>query len=175
MGEHMSISNNNQKKLMVRGALLLAMAICFQGIRLFIPLPPMAGMFVIGSLVNMTLIVAVKYAGMMPALLMSCLLPIIGFFQGQLAVPIVVPVVALGNIMLVLCCQYFWHNKLLWLAPLFKTAVLYLGTFLVLKYFVIPVPVATMIVFVMSWPQVITATIGLILARQLMKKLPLVD
>lgn len=171
----MNTSNNNQKKLMVRGALLLAMAICFQGIRLLIPLPPMVGMFVIGSLVNMTLIVGVKYAGTMPALLMSCLLPIIAFFQGQLAVPIVVPVVALGNIMLVLCCQQFWHNKLLWLTPLLKTAVLYVGTFLVLKCFVIPAPVATMIVFVMSWPQVITATIGLILARQLMKKLPLVD
>lgn len=171
----MNTSNHNQKKLMVRGALLLAMAICFQGIRLLIPLPPMVGMFLIGSLVNMTLIVAVKNAGMMSALLMSCLLPIVAFFQGQLAIPIVVPVVALGNIVLVLCCQQFWHNKLLWLAPLLKTAVLYIGTFLVLKCFVIPAPVATMILFVMSWPQIMTAVIGLILARQLMKKLPLVD
>ncbi len=171
----MNTSTDNQKKLMVRGALLLAMAICFQGIRLIIPLPPMVGMFLIGSLVNMTLIVAVKYAGMMPALLMSCLLPIIAFFQGQLAIPIVVPVVALGNIVLVLCCQLFWHKKLLWLTPLFKTAVLYVGTFLILKCFVIPVSVATMILFIMSWPQVITAIIGLILARQLIKKLSLGD
>ncbi|MDF2565079.1 MAG: hypothetical protein K0Q53_1474 [Massilibacillus sp.] len=169
----MNTSTDNQKKLMVRGALLLAMAICFQGIRLIVPLPPMVGMFLIGSLVNMTLIVAVKYAGMMPALLMSCLLPIIAFFQGQLAIPIVVPVVALGNIVLVLCCQLFWHKKLLWLMPLFKTAVLYVGTFLILKCFVIPVPVAAMILLVMSWPQVITAIIGLILARQLIKKLSL--
>lgn len=171
----MHTSKNNQRKLLVRGALLLAAAICFQSLRLIFPLPPMAGMFIIGSLVNMTLVVAVRSAGFMPALLISFLSPIIGFFQGQLAIPVFIPVVVLGNIVLIFFCQQFWHRKFLWLAPIFKTVMLYAGTMVVLQCFAIPEKVTQVILFMMSWPQIITGIIGLMLARQLLKRLAWFD
>lgn len=167
----MNTSRNNQRKSLVRGAVLLAIAICFQGLRLVFPLPPLAGMFIIGSLVNMTLVIAVRSAGIKPTLLISFLLPIIAFFQGQLAVPIFIPVVALGNMVFVFVCQQFWQKKLLWLAPVFKAAILYVGTLLVLYCFAIPEKVAQVLLLMMSWPQIVTGIIGLMLARQLVRRL----
>ncbi len=119
----------------------------------------------------MTLVIAVRSAGLMPALLISFLLPIVGFFQGQLAVPVLIPVVALGNMVLVLVCQQFWQRKFLWLAPVFKAAILYIGALLVLYCFAIPEKVAQVLLIMMSWPQVVTGIIGLMLARQLVRKL----
>ena len=56
-------------KTLVRGAMLIALTVVLQSLRLFIPLPPMASMFFIGTLVNMMLAVTVRLAGLKPALL----------------------------------------------------------------------------------------------------------
>ena len=62
-------------KTLVRGAMLIALTVVLQSLRLFIPLPPMASMFFIGTLVNMMLAVTVRLAGLKPALLAVVLLP----------------------------------------------------------------------------------------------------
>ena len=51
-------------KTLVRGAMLIALTVVLQSLRLFIPLPPMASMFFIGTLVNMMLAVTVRLAGL---------------------------------------------------------------------------------------------------------------
>ena len=84
-------------KTLVRGAMLIALTVVLQSLRLFIPLPPVASMFFIGTLVNMMLAVTVRLAGLKPALLAVVLLPFFAYLQGQLPIPLLIPVVIGGN------------------------------------------------------------------------------
>ena len=68
-------------KTLVRGAMLIALTVVLQSLRLFIPLPPMASMFCIGTLVNMMLAVTVRLAGLKPALLAVVLLPFFAYLH----------------------------------------------------------------------------------------------
>lgn len=70
-------------KTLVRGAMLIALTVVLQSLRLFIPLPPMASMFFIGTLVNMMLAVTVRLAGLKPALLAVVLLPFLHICRGS--------------------------------------------------------------------------------------------
>lgn len=164
--------NNFMRQRLLRGALLLALAIIFQGLRLLLPLPPVGGMFLIGSLVNMMLLLAVQYAGVVPAIIMGILLPSIAFLQGQLVLPLLVPIVAGGNVIFCLMYYYFKDKFVVWLIPLAKVLVLYIGTMLLLNWLVIPDKFATMVLFMMSWPQIITGIIGICLARNISNRLP---
>ena len=93
-------------KTLVRGAMLIALTVVLQSLRLFIPLPPMASMFFIGTLVNMMLAVTVRLAGLKPALLAVVLLPFFAYLQGQLPIPLLIPVVIGGNAVFVLICHW---------------------------------------------------------------------
>ena len=95
-------------KTLVRGAMLIALTVVLQSLRLFIPLPPMASMFFIGTLVNMMLAVTVRLAGLKPALLAVVLLPFFAYLQGQLPIPLLIPVVTGGNA--VLCLSAIGHG-----------------------------------------------------------------
>lgn len=159
--------------MLVRGALLFALALLFQGIRLIVPLPPMVGMFVIGSLVNATLVLAVRYTGLLPALVMANLLPLVAFMQGQLVLFLLVPVVAAGNLILVLFCHYFWNQYSIMIVPPMKALTLYIGCFFMIKVFAIAAPLADMISLLMSWPQLVTGALGIFLARQMEKRIAL--
>lgn len=163
----------DKKATVVRGALLLALALVFQGLRLLFPLPPLLGMFLIGSLVNLTLILAIWHAGLLPALLMSALLPIAAFMQGQLALPLLIPVVIVGNIAFVLLCHIGRSHYFIWCAPLGKVLVLYVGASFILRYFAISPQVAEVLLLAMGWPQIVTAGIGLGMALWLSRRLPL--
>lgn len=163
----------NKKIIVIRGALFFAIALLFQGLRLLVPLPPMFSMFLIGSLVNMALILTVLYCGRGIAILTGCLLPLAAFFQGQLAIVFLIPLVAIANVVLVVLVDYLWQwRRLLWLAPLVKALILYGGVMFIIEMFQITAQTAAAISFVMSWPQLITATTGLILAGYVDKKIP---
>lgn len=152
---------------LTRGALFLAMALVFQSLRLLIPLPPIIGMFLIGSLVNATLALAARYAGLSPAALMAALLPAVGFLQGQLAIFPLVPVAAAGNLVVVFFAARLWNSPLLWCAPPMKALVLYGGCLLLVRLLELAPGVASVALTVMSWPQLITAALGLFAARQI--------
>ena len=111
-------------KTLVRGAMLIALTVVLQSLRLFIPLPPMVSMFFIGTLVNMMLAVTVRLAGLKPALLAVVLLPFFAYLQGQLPIPLLIPVVIGGNAVFVLICHWAWHRGLM-LAPLAKTICMF--------------------------------------------------
>lgn len=97
-------------KTLVRGAMLIALTVVLQSLRLFIPLPPMASMFFIGTLVNMMLAVTVRLAGLKPALLAVVLLPFFAYLQGQLPIPLLIPVVIGGNAVFVLICHWLYDG-----------------------------------------------------------------
>ncbi len=91
--------------------------------------------------------------------------------QGQLPVVLMIPVVALGNAVYILMAGKFKQSKLVYVSPLVKAVLLYVGTWLVVNTIGMPAPVSGMILFMMSWPQIVTGAIGLFLANKVYKYL----
>lgn len=156
-------------KTLVRGAMLIALTVVLQSLRLFIPLPLMASMFFIGTLVNMMLAVTVRLAGLKPALLAVVLLPFFAYLQGQLPIPLLIPVVIGGNAVFVLICHWAWHRGLM-LAPLVKTICMLTSSLVLLKVLALPEKMIFAIGFMMSWPQMVTGICGILLARLITKR-----
>ena len=154
---------------LVRGAMLIALTVVLQSLRLIIPLPPMASMFIIGTLVNMMLAVTVRLAGLKPALLAVALLPFFAYIQGQLPILLLIPVVIGGNAVFVLICHWAWRRGLM-LAPLVKTICMFTSSLLLLKILVLPEKMVFAIGFMMGWPQMVTGMAGIILARLIVKR-----
>ena len=155
-------------KTLVRGAMLIALTVVLQSLRLFIPLPPMASMFFIGTLVNMMLAVTVRLAGLKPALLAVVLLPFFAYLQGQLPIPLLIPVV-IGGAVFVLICHWAWHRGLM-LAPLAKTICMFTSSLVLLKVLALPEKMVFAIGFMMGWPQMVTGICGILLARLITKR-----
>ena len=139
-------------KTLVRGAMLIALTVVLQSLRLFIPLPPMASMFFIGTLVNMMLAVTVRLAGLKPALLAVVLLPFFAYLQGQLPIPLLIPVVIGGNAAFVLICHWAWHRRLM-LAPLPKTICMFPSSLVLFTVLLRPDKMEFAFVFMLGWPQ----------------------
>lgn len=156
-------------KTLVRGAMLIALTVVLQSLRLFIPLPLMASMFFIGTLVNMMLAVTVRLVGLKPALLAVVLLPFFAYLQGQLPIPLLIPVVIGGNTVFVLICHWAWHRGLM-LAPLAKTICMFTSSLVLLKVLALPEKMVFAIGFMMGWPQMVTGICGILLARVITKR-----
>lgn len=156
-------------KTLVRGAMLIALTVVLQSLRLFIPLPPIASMFFIGTLVNMMLAITVRLAGLKPALLAVVLLPFLAYLQGQLPIPLLIPVVTGGNAVFVLICHWAWHRGLM-LAPLAKTICMFTSSLVLLKVLALPEKMVFAIGFMMGWPQMVTGICGILLARLITKR-----
>ncbi len=156
-------------KTLVRGAMLIAIAVILQSLRLLIPLPPMISMFFIGSLVNMMLAVTVRLAGLKPALLAVFILPVFAYLQGQLPIPLLIPVVIGGNAVFVLICHWTWRHGL-FLAPLAKTICMFTSSLVLLKVLALPDKLVFAIGFMMGWPQMVTGIIGIVLARIIVRR-----
>lgn len=71
------MKNNNW----VRGAMLLAVGLVLQALRLVIPMPPMWTVFVVGTLVNMVLVLAARTVGLWPSVMIAVLLPVMAYFS----------------------------------------------------------------------------------------------
>ena len=145
------MKNNNW----VRGAMLLAVGLVLQALRLVIPMPPMWTVFVVGTLVNMVLVLAARTVGLWPSVMIAVLLP----------------VVAVGNLVMVYLCARFWGKGIIIAAPLFKTFILYCSSLFVLWLVAVPEKLALFILFIMGWPQMITGILGLVLAYKLHKRI----
>ncbi|MEN6413224.1 MAG: hypothetical protein ABFC84_10790 [Veillonellales bacterium] len=154
-------------KRLARTALLLALTLLFQSLRLLLPLPVFATTFIIGSLVNACLLVAVETTGLRGALLISLLAPCVAYFQQLLPLPVFILPVAIGNI---LYSRLFWLGgkwkswQSVSLAALGKTLFLYVSFVWLLSFIAIPPKIAAGILFVMSWPQLVTTLAGGFLA-----------
>lgn len=154
---------------LVRGAMLIALTVVLQSIRLVVPLPPMVSMFFIGSMVNMMLAVTVRLAGLKPALLAVAVLPVFAYFQGQLPVPFLIPVVIGGNAVFVLICHWVWRWALM-MAPLAKTICMFTSSLMLLKFLALPDKIVFAVGFMMGWPQMVTGIIGILLARLVVRR-----
>lgn len=156
---------------MVRGALLLALALVLQALRLVLPLPLLLSTFIIGILVHMMLTVTLRLNGRALALLLGLLLPLTAYAQGQLALPLLIPVVWLGNSVFVLALS--WLGQRRWLAPILaagcKAAVMLCLAWIVLSFLQLNNPaVRQAVLFAMSVPQLLTGIGGVLLAERLL-------
>ena len=164
----------NTKKITGVG-LLLAVMIIFQSLRIFIPIPPWINTFVIGSLVNMCLLVTLKKYGFSASLLLGVVAPMVASLQGLLIHPILIFPVALANISyIVLFKTVVTHIN--WVgvglvSGVGKMVVLLTSFYYLLPLLAIPDPMAQILLFVMSWPQIITGFLGVALSFQVEKKL----
>lgn len=163
---------NNRR--MVRGALLVALALALQSLRLVLPLPQPAGTFVIGSLVHMMLALTLKLCGLGTASLLGFLLPLTAYVQGQVLLVFLIPVIWLGNLLFVLLVQCFTGQRRLVLVipPVVKAVVMLGAAWCVVSFVAVPVPaVRKAILFAMSVPQLVTAVLGILLARQVLLRI----
>ena len=90
-----------RSKAMVRGALLIALALVLQSIRIVLPMPQLLSTFVIGTLVHMMMILTLKVVGLPTAFLLGLLLPMSAYLQGQILLPFLIPVVWVGNLLFI--------------------------------------------------------------------------
>lgn len=156
----------NRTGVMTRTALLLAATIILQGLRLIFPIPPQASMFLIGSLVNTCFVLAVLLIGWRAGLLIALVTPFFAYLEGMLPfLPFVVPV-AFANSVFVLACYGArpWKLPGFYGAALLKTIAMYGSFFLFFGIVDFPDTVRHMILFTMSWPQLVTGVIGSTLA-----------
>ena len=163
----------NRVRMLVRGALLLALAVVVQQLRLILPLPTLITTLLIGTVVNAALVLAARFTGLFTAVAMCLALPIIAFLQGQLPLVFLIPIVFIGNFILVILCNKWWVKPILLIAPIAKTSAMYLGAVVLFKIFAVNTPMAKFILIAMSWPQLLTAFFGILLARFLEKRLSL--
>ncbi len=164
----------SNSQIITRTALLLSLTLLFQSLRFFIPLPPFLSIFIIGSLVNASLLIAAQKAGLWPALIIAAVAPVVAYFQGQLPLPVFILPVALGNaayICLFLAGSYWGRTPSLFLATLGKAGLLY-GVFTwFLTFIAIPPKLAAGIMLAMSWPQLVTGGLGGILAYLVVQRI----
>lgn len=168
--------NNKNIQLITRTAMLLAITLLFQQLRLLIG-ATMVSTIIIGSLVNLALFVSAATVGWRGSIFVAVLSPVVAALQGHLPHPLLIPFVAAGNLTLVLVYELAAGKQgnavKQWFAvaaaSLAKTAVLYVAVVLVFVPLILPglnapekllkaMQAALPVSF--SWPQLVTAAIG---------------
>lgn len=161
---------NKAVDFIVRTAILLALAVLLQSLRLFLPVPALVDQYIIGSLVNLCLIVAAVTVGIEGGLVVAILTPLVAFLQNVLPNPIMVPFVALGNaVIVVVVALLYRRNRYVALAvgAICKFLVLYITVVHVaIPLFMpdLPLPAKELMTLKFSWPQLVTASVGGMLA-----------
>ncbi len=164
----------SKQRCLTRAALLLALTLAIQSLRLLIPLPPFATTFLIGSLINACLLVALEKVGLGSASLIGVIVPLSAYFQQMLPLPIFILPVAAGNLIYLFLLQggrKFPVSLRLLAAAAGKGVFLYSFFYWLLLQVHLPAQLASAMLFLMGWPQVATALIGAMLGLYLVQRL----
>lgn len=161
-------------RYLTRSALLLALMVVFQSIRLVIPVPPFVSMFVIGSAVNACLLLAVELIHWRAAFVLAAAAPVVAAWQQVLPSPIfIIPVAAANLVYVLLYATLLKTNR--WLAvggaALFKVLGLYLMIALTLEFAQLPEKLVAVLNMMFSYPQFITGVLGGIFCYLFTRKL----
>ena len=121
----------------------------------------------------MMLVLCVRLNGFTSAVILSILLPVFAYVQGQLVLPMLIPVVALGNILFAYCVKSFNQGVLAYLVPPAAKAVSMCAAAYVVICFLGIESVAMQkgILFAMSVPQLITGFTGILCAKKMVEVL----
>lgn len=168
------MTNSQRVRWIAKTGVLIALLIAFQWATA--PTQAFAGQYITGSLVNCVLAVATLIGGLYSGIVVAVLSPFCAFLLGIGPKLIqVVPIIALGNIVLVIVLHLMWRpNKPFWYqelsvipAAFAKFAALYLGITVLLPALGVTLP-PKLILMLSSYPQLVTALIGGTLAMLLM-------
>ena len=163
---------DNKGKAYVYAAFFLALGIMIQSLRLVFPMiPGPVNMLVIGSLVNMVLLLAMLLTQHWPTIGIGFLLPVVAFLQGQLPVLPMILVVGMGNAVFMLLVRWLWQRPVMWLLPVLKAGLLYSGTQLVITWIGLPDRAAAVLSLMMGVPQIFTGCLGIWMARFLLERI----
>lgn len=172
----------SKTKIITRTAVILALAIIFQNLRYFIGALPYSNI-IIGSLVNLAIIVATGSVGIISGIVICLVTPIVALYQGQLPHVFLMPVTIFGNSALAVVFYLFFNSRFaqpfnyilgIVLGATIKWVVMYwLGIEIVLKLFVpnLPPQKAQVITAAFNMPQIFTALIGGVLGILIIKAL----
>lgn len=159
---------------LARAALLLALTLVLQSLRLVIPLPPLMSTFLIGSLVNACLLIALELTGPGSALTVAAAAPVVAFLQGLLPLPVfILPVAAANAVYIgVFAAGRRWGRPLaVGLAAAGKAAFLSVAVAWLLTLVHLPPKLAAALTFAMGWPQLVTGVIGGLLAAVVVRRI----
>lgn len=164
----------NTTRQLTRTALIAALLLTFQSLRLLLPLPPLASTLLIGTLVNACLLLSAASGGYRGLAVLSVLAPLIAYLQQLLPLPIFIPLIAGGNFffgsLYLLLRQKSSLFKLL-IPPLGKMLFLWGGVTFLLSLLALPEFLQRLLGLLLSWPQFITSLAGLLLAQLVLKRL----
>ena len=159
---------------LTRAALLLAIMIVLQSLRLWLPLPSYLSLFVIGSAVNACFLIAVEMAGWRLALALACIAPVIAYFQQVLPLPLFILPVAIANSAYLLgyaSLRQIHRGLAIATAVLVKMLSMYLSISWILTLVYLPEKLASLLRLMLSWPQLITGVLGGVVCLMLMRRL----
>ncbi len=147
--------------------LLLAVALLAQSLRLMFPfIPNQVSMFLIGSITSATFVLATWRYGWKNGLVIAWVAPVV-------PLPPFIFITGLGTTAYVLVAHWLQHKPKLLLiivAALVKAGVLFGGYSLFFSLFQLPPKIVNAMLFVSSWPQLVTSSLGIILALLIMKR-----
>lgn len=157
-----------------RTALLLALMLVFQSLRLYLPIPAFISVYIIGSLVNACLLLAAATGGWKPTLLLAVVAPVVAYLQQALPLPVLILPVAAANIgyvggYLILARQ----NTVLAVgaATAAKFTIIYITVVGLIQYIGIAGSMATILTMMLGWPQWLTGFGGGVIFFAVRKKL----
>lgn len=150
-------------------ALMLALTIVFQMLRVILGLPnTIFSQILVGTLVNLCLLVATAGAGILSGIIISLVAPVVAFLQSSVPAFWVVPFIAIGNMAIVIVYgMLYGKSKILGftLGAILKTAILWIGIAMIgISVFGLPKAVVPIVQLNFSYPQLITAILGGILS-----------
>lgn len=177
----------SKTRTVVYSGAFLALGILFQSIRIFFPAlaaisvgPFNLQTLIIGSLVNLTIILASWYVNIWAGVAVSIATPLYALLQGHLPLPQMFVVVAIGNSLLALLVWLFNEDR-------FGKAGVYVGigigvivkfltqwalvTWVVAPFFAPNEKVAAALGVGFSWVQLVTGVLGAILAVMIYPRL----
>jgi len=135
--------------------------------------PLLKNQFITGPIVNALLFLSTVYLGISAGLLISFLPSMFAFFTGLLPLPLMpmIPFIIISNAVLVLSFGIF-RKKSFWLsaisASLLKFLFLFASSSFIINFF-IKQSLPEKIVSMMTWPQLITALSGALIAFIVLK------
>lgn len=165
-------------------AIFLALLVALQYVLGFIGGAPLVGQIITGSVVNLLLILSTMVVGLTSGITIAIISPVMAYvLTGKPPFPVFIPFVAIGNVVLVLITGYFFRKYLeknqkqdialksgvLVLGAFAKFATLYLLIVVLAMNYIVPEANKPALTLMFSWPQLLTATIGGILALSLTK------
>lgn len=180
-------TKNKGLLLVLQTAMLLALMLVFQQLRLLLG-NTLVSTIIIGSLVNLVLVVAAGTVGWRGSVVLGILSPVVALIEGHLPLPVLIPFVAAGNIVISVVFELVERkkneDKRMWaavaLSSIAKTAALY--ALIVLFFLGVMLPgmglpankaaaMTTALSLSFSWPQLVTALIGGAIAVPVIKRL----